>query len=385
MNKIFILIFFAIILSPFFSAQAQTIIWISEWNRDVNDIPFDQDWIDMLDAQGYNVIADTTGNYESLNTEKLMALDAADLVIFSRNTNSKNYIDGGEITQWNSLNAPLILLNAYLTRTNRWQWINSSQAEEFLDEKMMEIVDSNHDIFKGISANNGQVDMIDEAVNEGEVTFITSDTIGNGIVLAKRAEDNYVWIAEWEAGTEFYSGTSQKPVEKRMLFTAGGSASQFSGSLNLTEDGKQIFLNSVSYMLGVANKAKVHYPVNNSQEIEYNPILSWIPGISAESHNVFIGTDFNDVRNATIDEPLGTTVSPNLTLDVNYFDPGCLEFGKKYFWRVDEIGGSSEDEVYKGNIWSFTVEKAALDLPFSSIEKVTAISSASGYDPCDTV
>ena len=225
--------------------------------------------------------------------------------------------------------------------------------------------------------------MIDESINNGEVTFINSNTLGNGTILSRRAGNNYVWIAEWEAGTEFYSGTSQKPVEKRMLFTAGGSSGQESGSLNLTETGKIVFLNSVSYMLGVANKAKIYYPTNNAQDIEFNPILSWIPGISTDTHNVFFSSDFNDVKDATISDPLGATVSIGQPLDANTFDPGSLEFGKKYYWRVDEVNDSSE--AYKGQVWSFTVEREALDLPFANFEKVTAISSAAKSDANDTV
>ncbi len=383
MKKAVILTLFTIILSICSLVHAQTIIWVSEWKVDANGIPFDMGWVDLLRSQGYNVIADTTGTFEVLNTAKISALDNADLVIISRNTNSGGYIDGGEITQWNSIDSPLILLNSYLTRTSRWQWINSSQVEEFLQEGAMDIVDESHDIFKDISANNGQVDMIDESVNKGEVTFITSETIGNGTILARRAENNYVWIAEWEAGTAFNSGTSQKPLEKRMFFAAGGSAGQESGSLNLTETGKSIFLNSVNYMLGAANKAKAFYPANNAGDIEYDPILSWIPGTAANTHNVFFGRDFNDVQYATISEPLGTIVSAGQPLDANNFVPGILEFGQTYYWRVDEIDEFAE--VYKGNIWSFTVEKAALDLPFANIANVTAISSAKDNDPNNTV
>ena len=128
MNKIFLLIFLVIIFSLFLSAQAQTIIWVSEWNEDANGIPYDQDWIELLEARGYNVIADTTETYEVLNTHKINTLDAADLVIFSRNTTNINYIDGGEITQWNSIDTPLILLNAFLAGRNRWQWLNTNQV-----------------------------------------------------------------------------------------------------------------------------------------------------------------------------------------------------------------------------------------------------------------
>ncbi|MBN2589471.1 MAG: hypothetical protein JXA96_06390, partial [Sedimentisphaerales bacterium] len=127
--------------------------------------------------------------------------------------------------------------------------------------------------------------------------------------------------------------------------------------------------------------ARMPYPANGQTEVFNTQELSWKPGVDVVNHYVFIGTDFNDVNDATIDEPLGATVSE--ALDVNSFDPGLLELEATHYWRVDEVLSSSE--VIKGWIWSFTVEKAALQLPFASIEKVTAISSATGYDPNDTV
>jgi hypothetical protein len=39
------------------------------------------------------------------------------------------------------------------------------------------------------------------------------------------------------------------------------------------------------------------------------------------------------------------------SLDVNSFDPGGLEFGTTYFWRVDEV---NDTEVWPGVVWSFT-------------------------------
>jgi hypothetical protein len=48
--------------------------------------------------------------------------------------------------------------------------------------------------------------------------------------------------------------------------------------------------------------------------------------------------------------------------DVNYFNPGMLELGKTYYWRVDEVNDSSSPGINKGFIWSFTVEPIAIKL-----------------------
>jgi len=107
------------------SATAANIIYVSDaYDERVDSIPDDQGWVDLLVAQGYNVDytkGATLGNgyWRTLDAAKIARLDAADLVIVSRATDSGSYDDGQEITQWNSVKAPLILLNVYLARNNR--------------------------------------------------------------------------------------------------------------------------------------------------------------------------------------------------------------------------------------------------------------------------
>ena len=54
------------------------------------------------------------------------------------------------------------------------------------------------------------------------------------------------------------------------------------------------------------------------------------------------------------------------------FEPaGTLEFGKTYYWRVDEVNGPPNANVFKGQVWSFTVEPYAYP-----IKGVTATASS---------
>jgi hypothetical protein len=69
-------------------------------------------------------------------------------------------------------------------------------------------------------------------------------------------------------------------------------------------------------------------------------ILSWTEGFGAIFHTVYFGDDFDTVANATGGAPLA-----KLT-----YDPGALEAGKSYFWRVDEFDGTT---THKGDVWSF--------------------------------
>ncbi len=42
------------------------------------------------------------------------------------------------------------------------------------------------------------------------------------------------------------------------------------------------------------------------------------------------------------------------SVDNTSFDPGALEFGKTYYWRVDEVNTADPDSPWKGAVWSFT-------------------------------
>jgi len=97
--------------------------------------------------------------------------------------------------------------------------------------------------------------------------------------------------------------------------------------------------------------------------------LSWTPGESAATRNLYLGTNWEDVNAASAD----TLVGEGLT--TASYDPGRLDFGQTYFWRVDEANGAPDYTVFQGNVWSFEVE------PFSyPITSITATASSAHQD-----
>lgn len=86
-------------------------------------------------------------------------------------------------------------------------------------------------------------------------------------------------------------------------------------------------------------------------------LLSWQSGGKAASHNVYVGTDAAAVERATEPTVAGLT-EPTLTIGLPLPGdpfPNGLEYGKTYYWRVDEINGSNPDSPWTGPVWSFTV------------------------------
>ena len=94
-------------------------------------------------------------------------------------------------------------------------------------------------------------------------------------------------------------------------------------------------------------------PANQATEVRRDAVLSWMAGDRADKHNVYFGTVFDDVNEASIADPRGVLVSENQD-DTAYDPSGLLEFGQTYYWRVDEVNAPPDSAVYKGDVWSFT-------------------------------
>ena len=110
-------------------------------------------------------------------------------------------------------------------------------------------------------------------------------------------------------------------------------------------------------------------PADAQTDVLRDSDLSWSPGAFAAQHNVYMGTSFEDVDTATVPTIPG--------LDVNSLDPGRLILGTTYYWRVDELNEAPDDTVFKGDVWSFTVEPAGIPLD----NELVTVSATSMSDP----
>ena len=110
-------------------------------------------------------------------------------------------------------------------------------------------------------------------------------------------------------------------------------------------------------------------PAHEATDVPRDVILSWSPGgPSIAKHDVYFGTSFADVNQASRDNPLGVLISEGQ--DANTIDVGVLAFNQTYYWRIDEVNKAPDNTILKGEIWNFTVEP--LGYP---IENVVATSN----------
>jgi Concanavalin A-like lectin/glucanases superfamily/F5/8 type C domain len=98
-------------------------------------------------------------------------------------------------------------------------------------------------------------------------------------------------------------------------------------------------------------------PEDQATEVLRDTILRWTAGVTAQDHHVYLGTDSDDVNEASLTDTLGLPVAESTSS--SQFDPGRLDFSTDYFWRVDEVNGAPDFTAFKGKVWSFATERLA--------------------------
>ncbi len=95
-------------------------------------------------------------------------------------------------------------------------------------------------------------------------------------------------------------------------------------------------------------------PPDGAKYISIDADLSWTPGITAITHDVYFGTNQADVANGT-----GGTFKGNQLAKT--YEPGTLTKDTVYYWRIDEVEFDKTTK-YKGAVWSF---RTAPDIPIT--------------------
>ncbi len=108
-------------------------------------------------------------------------------------------------------------------------------------------------------------------------------------------------------------------------------------------------------------------PANEATDVPRDVVLGWAPGAFvgalSPAHKVFFSESFDNANDAV----------GGITQDANsYTPPQHLDFGKTYYWRVDEANSVSGWDP--GAVWSFTTEPFAYPIPTENIT-VTASSA----------
>ncbi|MBW7988537.1 MAG: LamG domain-containing protein [Planctomycetes bacterium] len=90
---------------------------------------------------------------------------------------------------------------------------------------------------------------------------------------------------------------------------------------------------------GVANSD----PAKGAVDITQTPILTWSPGVFADTHEVYFGADAASLE-----------LKGSGNLGSESYEPGQLEWNTTYYWRIDEANNANTDSPWTGPLWSFT-------------------------------
>ncbi|MHC4626563.1 MAG: discoidin domain-containing protein, partial [Planctomycetota bacterium] len=122
-------------------------------------------------------------------------------------------------------------------------------------------------------------------------------------------------------------------------------------------------------------------PEDGTSGVPRDVVLNWTEGEFADKHNVYLGENPDDVNSADFGSSL--LIGPGH--GTTSFDAGRLDFDKTYFWRVDEVSAPPAAEVFKGNIWSFTIESLAEAIPGANITATASSANRDDEGPENTI
>jgi hypothetical protein len=185
------------------------------------------------------------------------------------------------------------------------------------------------------------------------------------------------WKAELILGQNT-DGTRADPAIVVNTVT-GGRLGTFFQVANVLTDERSVVIsewinNWYLEMASTGEKSKKPLPAKEAIDVSRDTDLTWSAGNFAVAHDVYIDTSWAVVDSATAPVSAGQTDTR--------FDPDHLEFGQTYYWRVDEVNAAPDRTVFKGDVWSFTVEPKAI--PVANVT-ATASSSNANMGPENTV
>ncbi len=123
-------------------------------------------------------------------------------------------------------------------------------------------------------------------------------------------------------------------------------------------------------------------PAHEATDVPRDTVLSWMPGEFAATHDVYLGTAFDDVNEASRANPTGVLLSQGQA-ETAYDPAGVFAFGQTYYWRVDEVNAAPDNTIFKGEVWSFTAEPLAY--PIAGVIATSNGAAQPGAGPENTV
>jgi hypothetical protein len=104
-------------------------------------------------------------------------------------------------------------------------------------------------------------------------------------------------------------------------------------------------------------RAREPVPAADTNDLPPELTLSWRPGRQAVRHDVYLSSDPQAVADGT---------APVVAVSEPTFDPGALNLGQSYFWKVNEVNEAAAVPVWEGDVWRFRTQEFLVVEDFES-------------------
>jgi len=118
-------------------------------------------------------------------------------------------------------------------------------------------------------------------------------------------------------------------------------------------------------------------PAKGAEGVSPTPILKWTAASLAASHELYLGADADAVKNAGKTSP---EYKAAVALGEEIYDAGRLELETTYYWRVDEVNGTSLGSPWIGNVWNFTTGDFLVVDDFESYDDIDPLGGEPGIN-----
>ena len=342
-----ILICLALVMS--FSATAVSgadILFISAMDEAIDPDGADDLLKVFMEGLGHTV---TMFDDDESEADTEIAATEADMVFISESVSS------GQIrTEITEIETPMVI-------TESWGWdemgltLGDGAGQDVVTTDI-EIVAPEHPLAAGLS---GTVSLLTDITSDLGTARFGNGMAGNEatVIATATLADGQTWdvIFVYEKGATLpvppADGSPREAADIRVCL--GFDERSFPV---WNENAYLLLEAAINFALGIRPQPESYSPspANGKSEVPQDVILSWRAGVYAETHNVYFGTDFEDVNQADISDPRGVLVGENLEFTA-YDIPGLLEYGQTYYWRVDEVNAPPDSTIFRGDVWSFTV------------------------------
>jgi hypothetical protein len=198
--------------------------------------------------------------------------------------------------------------------------------------------------------------------NQWRVQYWGSDPATGDIDFTIDSKDRWVHFAHVHDGaaTRIYANGQLLVDEPRTLNTADRKTFKIGWWDDTSFDGIIDDVRVYNYALSRyailaiidGGRAENPSPFDSAIDVPQRAILNWVSGASAFYHDVYLGTSWDAVANATPNSP------EHKERQSETFYVPFMDTNTEYFWRIDEVTLGAT-VIITGNVWSFTTGQNA--------------------------